>query len=269
MSRDQQLALLEQIAQATLVELSAMRDELATAQLEAERLQRLLEDLTRDRKDIPPAVSTGRIPTFGAKERWNRLSETVEELEIGIDETFGVRVQLLGMIPGLKRDLEAARALSRAPEFGTDAALLELLHDAADKLQQRVEMSEKLVEAYRQQTAVAVDAYDVASRYSAELSQAIVDGSRRGLQARVPGPLSPATLVGLLEDLGRLTELPAALIETYRLEGNAPPTGVEAALRATAALLLVWIAVYAWRRAPDWAYRLAEMHLGGGSTDNN
>ena len=269
MSRDQQLALLEQIAQATLVELSAMRDELAAAQLEAERLQRVLDNLTRDRKDIPPAVSTGRIPTFGAKERWNRLSETVEELEIGIDEAFGVRVQLLGMIPGLKRDLEAARALSAVPEMGADAALLELLRDAAGKLQQRVEMSEKLVEAYRQQTAVAVEAYDVASRYSAELSQAIVDGRRRGLQARVPGPASLTTLGGLWTDLGRLAELPGAIVETYRLEGTPPATGAAMVLRATAALLLIWIAVYAWRRVPDWAYRLAEMHFGGGQTDDN
>ncbi len=252
-----------------MVELSALRDELAAAQLESERLRRLMEDLTRDRRDIPPAVSAGRIPTFGARERWNRLSETVEELEIGIDETFGVRVRLLGTMPGLERDLEAARALTGLPEIATDAALLDLLRDAAEKLRQRVEMSEKLIDAYREQTSVAVDAYDVASRYSAELSQAMVEGRRRGLEARVSGPLSLTTLSGLLADLGRLGELPEAMMETYRMEGTPPSTGAATVLRALAAVLLVWISVYVWRRAPDWAYRLAEMHFGERQTDDN
>jgi len=269
MSAEDQAILVDQIAQAAIVELSAMRDELASAQLDSENLQTLLDQLERDRREIPPAVSAGRIPTFGARERWNRLAETIEDLEVSLDEAFSARINLLSKMPELKADLKTAQTLLGDTDSGLAPSLRQLLEDAADKLQERIDMCDELSEAYRQEVAVAVEAYDVASRYSAELSEAMVEGRSRGLEARVPGRLSLHTARALAEDIGKLPAVAPQLATTYCDQGNCPQTILATSLRILAVVLLIWLAVHGWKQTPGWIYTIAETYLGNTDADDN
>jgi hypothetical protein len=130
-------------------------------------------------------------------------------------------------------------------------------------------MCDELSEAYRQQVAVAVDAYDVASRYSAELSEAMVEGRSRGLEARVPGRLSLHTARALAEDIEKLPALAPRLASTYCAQGNCPQATLATSLRILAVVLSIWLAVYGWKQTPKWIHTIAETYIGNTDADDN
>ncbi len=262
----QRAALVNQVAQSSLVELGSLREELAGAKLELQRLRSVQDKIIGDRREVPPAIRSGKIPSIGASERWSALKQTSDDLQKSIDEIFGARVRLVAKLPQVEQDSKLAASLAKSLGTELDPALRRVVQDAAQNLAQRLSMVQELLEIYNKQADVATQAYVEASRYSEELSEAIVSARSRGLQARVPGRLSWTTITSLGPELARLGELPSAMAERYRAEGRLHGAGGWA-LRITGIVIVLAALTFLWTQLPRWVHKVAERQLNDDTPD--
>lgn len=262
-------ALISQIAQTTVVELGSLREQVAAAKLELERLRSLQERIVIDRRDAPAAVRAGRIPGLAATERWNELAELSDELQETLDDAFSERLKLLSDLPRLEEEATQATALVGGLSATLAPALRSVMRDAAQNLQGRLEMTQELLDIYNEQAVVATQAYDEASHYSEELGEAMVAARRRGLQARVPTRLSRTTFVDLAGDLSQIDRLVPAAAEQYRTEGRPFVRVGESLLRGAVVLGVLVVSVLLWLMVPSWIRQVAEGRLSDDSADKS
>ncbi|NLO05198.1 MAG: hypothetical protein GX131_05145, partial [candidate division WS1 bacterium] len=252
LSPHQKAAMIGQISQGALVELSALREEMVQARLDLQRLESYLSQIIADRHQVPRMVRTGQIPALGASARWDELQERSLELQEAIDSAFEERLRLLEDIPRAESDLEQVRELRDALSATLDPELREVLSDAQEYLQQRLEASQELLALQNRQAAAATEAYDEISHYLEELGAAIITARQRGLLARSPDHVSPETFINLADDLARLPELPKQIVAGYYESGRPPINMTAWALRLVATIAMLAALVATWLRLPGW-----------------
>jgi len=252
MSDTQKAALVGQIAQGARVELGALREEKAQAQLTLEHVQQMAREVKRDRQTVPRQVRTGQMPSLGASNRWDALQQTNTDLQNIIDKAFSERLRLLSAIPEAEDSLKKLRSLRASSARSFDSSLQSVLKDAETYLKQRVDAMQELLNLYNQQASTATDAYDESSQYTQELSAAMVAARKRGLLARSGSGISLNTFKVLGANIADVPNLGKAAIAQYKEQARPAQTMLGFILRLAGTAVLLVALILVWAKLPAW-----------------
>lgn len=252
LSEPQKVALVGQVAQGAQVDLGALRAEMANARLKLQQLRSTAAQIKHDRDTVPRQVRTGQMSTLGASNRWDQLQEQNSELQTAIDNAFAQRLELLNEIPQAQEDLKQARSLLDSSGRAFDDAQRQQLSEAIDYLGQRRDAMQELLSVYNEQAAVATAAYEDSSKFTEELSAAIVAARKRGLLARSDAGISPETFHEIGSGALSLSNLGSAIASGYRDAGRPAQSMTGYVLRLVGSALLLAGLVVVWLKLPGW-----------------